>query len=396
MELSKSGLECFLVERKSLPRTKACGSGLSPWTLRHLDAMGVGSRVRAQAYRIDGALIAGSDGRGLELRGDHETAILRRSEFDYILVQEAVRRGVRLMDATQVRSITTVENSMDKVEVAIETSNGTLEADLVIDCSGATGQLQRRTSHEGSTDQAGSSDLLFGSRMFSSQVPGSQSAYNFVRRVSARIKSERVVLHTIMGWYEGVAGCSDLVELFFDQELRPHYAWIFPETKDRVNIGLCFLKRPGGENAREHFEAFLERRLKHRLKHAEQLGRWIGHPVQVSTAAQDLVSTGILRAGEAGWLADAATAEGIYHALVSGGFAGKFAAERLLARGSRRRLALLPYQTRVQRGLLGRLALGRALMGALQMPTLDWALAMKSSPVTQKALSRAFTGLYHG
>jgi flavin-dependent dehydrogenase len=218
----------------------------------------------------------------------------------------------------------------------------------------------------------------------------------FARRFSDRIKGERYVLSTIMGWYQGVEGCSDVVELFFDEELRPHYAWIFPETKERVNIGLCFLKKEGGLNARQHFQGFLDRRLEKRLRHAEQLGKWIGHPVQVSPVAQDLVAPGILRAGEAGWLADAATAEGIYHGLLSGRLAGRFGASRLLEGSSTTGPGLAGYQMQVQKGLFARLALGRALMGALKAPTLDWALAMGSSPVTQKALSRAFTGLYHG
>ncbi len=384
MELAGLGVECHLLERKPLPRTKACGSGLSPWTLDLLDTMGVGPRVREHAYRIDGAILCGTNGDGVELRGDHETAILRRSELDYLLVQEAVRRGAKLHDDTRVDAIRTVGHRSGSVEVAVETSEGTWEADLVLDCSGSTGQLERKTTHHG-YEQPNRKDSSFRT-----------GAAAFLQRISERLKSERVVLHTIMGWYQGMAGCSDVVELFFDKELRPHYAWVFPETATRVNIGLCFLKRPDGPNARQHFEAFLDRRLSQRLRHAELLGKWIGHPVQVSALAQDLVAPGVLRAGEAGWLADAATAEGIYHALLSGRTAGRYAAEHLLSRRDASVEHLQVYQTRVQKALVARLALGRALMGALQTPTLDWALSMKSSAITQKALSRAFTGLYHG
>src|SRR3954470_16466837 len=86
MGLTSAGIECLLLERKELPRTKACGSGLSPWTLKFLDRLGVGEQVRRRAFRIDGAIIAGVDGRGVELRGDHETAVLLRSEFDQLLL----------------------------------------------------------------------------------------------------------------------------------------------------------------------------------------------------------------------------------------------------------------------------------------------------------------------
>lgn len=386
MELSRSGVECVLVERKSLPRTKACGSGLSPWTLALLDRMGVGPQIRAEAFKIDGAIIAGSSGEGIELRGDHETAILRRSELDYLLVQEAVRWGTRLVDGTTVKSIEVHRESSGRNQVAVRTSEATFEADLVIDCSGATGKLDRKTLYTGTSSSTPS---------IAPKAPYA-SAKRLIEQCSRRLRDERMTLHTIMGWYEGVEGCSDVVELFFDEELRPHYAWIFPETDKRVNIGLCFLPTDNGLNARQHFESFIDRRLKKRLQSADLLGKWIGHPVQVSPAAQDLVCDGILRAGEAGWLADASTAEGIYHGLVSGGLAGRFSAEHLANGGGTMRSQMAPYQSRVQRALLGRLALGRGLMGLLRTPTLDLALSMKSSAVTQKVLSRAFTGLYHG
>ena len=46
-------VECLLLEQKTLPRTKACGSGLSPWTLKYLDLLGVG----AQALQVLDSLL---------------------------------------------------------------------------------------------------------------------------------------------------------------------------------------------------------------------------------------------------------------------------------------------------------------------------------------------------
>src|SRR5690606_11704165 len=323
--------------------------------------MGVGSQIRAEAFRIDGAVIAGSSGEGIELRGDHETAILRRSELDYLLVQEAVRWGTKLVDGTTVKAIEIHRLSSGNNQVAVKTSEATFEADLVINCSGATGKLDRRTTYTGVPSPLPS---------VAPRAPYA-SARRLIEQCSRRVRDERMTLHTIMGWYEGVDGCSDVVELFFDEEIRPHYAWIFPETDKRVNIGLCFLPTPGGANARQHFESFIDHRLRQRLRNADLLGKWIGHPVQVSPAAQELVSDGILRAGEAGWLADASTAEGIFHGLVSGRHAGRFSAEHLANGGGTMQSQMRPYQSREQKKLLGRLARGRRLMSLLRTPTLD-------------------------
>jgi len=352
MVLASSGGECVQLERKAVPRTKACGSGLSPWTLTFLDRLGVGEKVRRRAFRIDGAIIAGVEGRGVELRGHHETAVLLRSEFDELLAREAQSRGAELRENCTVRRI-----DSHRGQVAVETNDGTFEGDAVIDCSGATGGFdrERRRAHT-----AGESTL-----------------------------------HTIMAWYEGLQGTSDVVELFFDRELKPHYGWVFPETATRVNVGLCFAPDKSKPNARQRFEAFLDRRLARRLRGAQQLGSWIGHPVQVSSVPRQLGAPGVLRAGEAGWLADFATAEGIYHALVSGHLAGTHLA-KLADNGWRDDLGAGTYQTSVIKSLAPRMLGGRVLMTALKSPALDIALSFSSTRATREVLRRAFSGLYHG
>lgn len=355
MRLARSkDVECLVLERKTVPRTKACGSGLSPWTLRYLDLLGVGDQVRQRAFRIDGAIIAGTDGEGVELRGDHETAILLRSTFDELLIREAERRGAILHEGTRVRRIETHHGAL-----GVQTERGTFEADVVLDCSGATGGFDRERRRE--------------------------------RRGSAL----EGTLHTIMGWYEGVQGTSDVVELFFDRELKPHYGWVFPEGPRRVNIGICYAPRKGGSNARERFQSFLDRRLGPRLKGAQLLEPWIGHPVNVSSAPRGLTAPGVLRAGEAGWLADFATAEGIYHALVSGQLAAEHVAEQAEGSWSRDLNAKL-YQAKVLKTLGPRMLGGRLLMSALKGPVLDTALRFRSSRATREVLRKAFSGLYHG
>lgn len=354
MRLVQGGIETRILERKTLPRTKACGSGLSPWTLTFLDRLGVGAAVRRRAFRIDGAIIHGAEGPGVELRGDHETAILLRAEFDELLVRHAEKLGATLVEGCTVRSLEAHRGS-----VGVRSTEGDFEADIVVDCSGATGGLHSK------------------------------------RRTVTGVSSSALTLHTIMGWWQGVSQVSDVVELFFDRELRPHYGWIFPESEQRVNIGICFVPDKTLGNARQRFQAFLDRRLAGRLAKAEQLGNWIGHPVRTASVPAALTAPGVLRAGEAGWLADNATAEGIYHALMSGTLAGQH-----LVRLHEARKPLdaepLRYQARVAAALGPRLLGGRLLMGALRTPILDVALKLQASRATQQVLKKAFTGLYHG
>ncbi len=351
-----SGIETIMFERYSMPRRKACGSGLSPWTLKLLDRMGVGRKVRKQAYPIDGARIAGKDGEGVELRGEHETAILLRRDFDHLLAREAASRGVELRDGVRVKNVVRDDPPGPDTRGAvrgIRTGTDEIEVDGVVDCSGANGTFSR-------ADRPGRT------------------------------------LHTLMGWYEGVQDASDVVEVFFDASVKPHYGWIFPETDKRVNIGICCSADADGPNVRERYEQFLDRRLRDRLKGADQLDRLVGHPVKTSYWATDLVQNGTIAAGEAGHLADMATAEGIYHALLSGWTAADVMGP-ILERGERPTPSrLAPYTGRVRQKLGMRLAGGRALMESLRTPMMDMLLQFRSSPPARALLTKAFAGLYHG
>jgi len=228
--------------------------------------------------------------------------------------------------------------------VGVETADGGLEADAVIDCSGANTRLSRSRRH-GRT------------------------------------------LHAILGWYEGVDGVTDAVELYFDAAVRPWYGWVFPETAERVNVGICFA--PGGANAYERFDAFVEGRLAARMRGASRTGRLVGHPIATSWRAHSLVADGVLTAGEAGSLVDSATAEGIYHALESGRLAAEVLGDVVAHGFEPTAEALSAYGRAVRRRLGRRLLAGRLLVGALRTPLLDIGLGLGSRPAAQAALTRA-------
>lgn len=344
-------IEVVHFERYELPRQKVCGSGMSPWTLELMDPMDVGDLVRERAHPVEGARMAGSSGDGVELRGEHETAVLLREELDALLAREAEDRGADLRDDVKVHEIA---RGADGMVEGVHTDDGDVEVDAVVDGSGANGTFSR-------ADRPGPT------------------------------------LHTLMGWYHGVEDARDLVEIFFDSSVKPHYGWIFPETPERVNIGICCT--PGEEtgNVRERYQQFLDRRVSDRLDGAERRGRLVGHPVKTSYWATDLVQPGTLAAGEAGHLADMATAEGIYHALLSGWIAGRDVLGPMLAHGVEPTEDNLSHYTWLVRKRLGaRLAGGRALMESLKTPAMDALLAFRDFKPTRALLRRGFAGLFHG
>ena len=78
--------------------------------------------------------------------------------------------------------------------VGVATSDGDLEVDAAIVCNGATSTL----------------------------APAARPGRT---------------LNAIMGWYEGVEGISDAVELYFDPVVKPYYGWLFPDYIDAQNEG---------------------------------------------------------------------------------------------------------------------------------------------------------------
>lgn len=338
-------VETLLLDRATFPRRKPCGSGLSPWALDLLEMMGMGPTVRAEAYVIKGAIVGGTRGQPIEIRSKYQAAVLLRARFDTLLTREAARRGARLWEASKVEEVVRDNGRV----IGVRTAGGSVEADAVIVCNGAK-TTQGRAPRPGRT------------------------------------------LRAIMGWYEGVEGVSDAVELYFDTMVKPFYGWVFPESGERVNIGICYDPLPGSLNARQRFDAFLDHRLVHRMRSARQVDQLVGHPIATSYKPTALVRQGMLIAGEAGHLVDPATAEGIHHAMASGLIAGRFLGS-LLDRGIAPTEAnLTPYTGLIRRRLGRRLMAGQLLLQAGRTPALDYALGFGSLKPVKSLLTWALAG----
>jgi flavin-dependent dehydrogenase len=338
-------LQVILLERGQFPRRKVCGSGLSPWALTLLDRLGVGPRIRKEAYPIRAGIVCGSQGQRVELRGQYEAAVLLRERLDTLLAHEAARRGAQLREGIRVESLLRDHGRLQ----GVKTSAGEIEADAVIVCNGA------------------------GSRLAPAHRPGQ-------------------TLQTILGWYEGLEGISDSVELYFDAIVKPYYGWVFPESPSRVNVGICYAPRPGGPNARQRFEVFLERRLAKRMKYATSIGGLVGHPVATSYEPASLVAPGTLLAGEAGRLVDPATAEGIHHALASGWLAGNYLGAILEEGGEPTPQRLRPYTQLVRQRIGPRLRTGQLFLHLTRTPALDLVLRLGSMSWTRSLLTWLLAG----
>jgi menaquinone-9 beta-reductase len=100
--LARYGHDVTIVERKSFPREKVCGDGLTPRAVHQLDEMGLGDQL-SQFHKYNGLRATGM-GRTLELQWPSHPVypqygyVVRRRELDTMVARNAVAAGATLLE----------------------------------------------------------------------------------------------------------------------------------------------------------------------------------------------------------------------------------------------------------------------------------------------------------
>jgi geranylgeranyl reductase family protein len=103
--LAKAGHEVVVVEKKSFPREKTCGDGLTPRAVRQLEDMGLGAEL-ASSHRYEGLRSHGF-GCTLELPWPETPGLPRhgyvvtRKDLDALVAARAVKAGAELWEHTE-------------------------------------------------------------------------------------------------------------------------------------------------------------------------------------------------------------------------------------------------------------------------------------------------------
>ena len=100
--LARYGHDVTIVERKSFPREKTCGDGLTPRAVHQLNEMGLGDQL-ARFHKYNGLRATGM-GRQLELQWPSHPVypqygyVVRRRELDTMVAHNAVAAGATLLE----------------------------------------------------------------------------------------------------------------------------------------------------------------------------------------------------------------------------------------------------------------------------------------------------------
>ncbi len=99
--LARHGHAVTIVERKTFPREKTCGDGLTPRAVHQLDEMGLGEQL-SRYHRYNGLRAMGM-GRALELQWPSHPVypqhgyVVRRRELDQMVAENAQEAGATLL-----------------------------------------------------------------------------------------------------------------------------------------------------------------------------------------------------------------------------------------------------------------------------------------------------------
>lgn len=354
LRLAQLGVrDLVLVGLHDFPRDKTCGSGLSPRAIETLKDLSVWNRIQPITYPIIGTRIVSPGGFETWVRGGERVAaaICLRREFDNALHRHALELGVRFVPQFRAKAPITRRDTAGSARWAgVRSADGReIHADFVIVADGAHSTL-------------------------------------------TPVKGPKRMIHTIMGWWENVEYRPNHVEMLWDEVVRPCYGWLFPETENRVNIGITYDDDHKVKNARVLFQSFLDRHFKERLADAKPVGKFRGHPIVYCYRPRQLTSPGRIAIGEAGRMTHPATGEGIYHAMHTGMLAAQAIESTLVGRSDEAR-AFASYERLATRRFTPSFWAGAAFRGLLHTPLFDAAVKIASAPRMQRATARMLASL---
>ena len=212
--LAEAGHDVVFVEKKTFPREKTCGDGLTPRAVRQLQDMGLDERL-GDFHRYDG-LRACAHGRSLELRWpDHPRYpshgyVVRRCDLDTMVAEHAVKAGATMRQGTEAVS-PLVRDGIVVGAVVKDKERGTSEevhARYVVVADGANSRIGRALG-------------------------------------SARRRSWPQGM-AIRGYFESPLSTEPWIESALDIRDRagaslPGYGWIFPLGDGQINVGIGLL-----------------------------------------------------------------------------------------------------------------------------------------------------------
>lgn len=370
---AKHGLDVIVVERKTFPREKTCGDGLTPRAVYQLEEMGLRSSLE-RFHRFEG-LRAIAHGRTLEMSWpDHATFpdygyVVRRCDLDSFVAANAVAAGASLIEGTE---------AVRPIEPASGAPTGTIAGAVVLDKAKGT-EREIRARHVVVADGANS---------------------RFGRSLGTGRNKSYPMGMAIRGYFESPLHDDPWIESSLDVRDRqghamPGYGWIFPVGNGTINVGIGLLStfRDYKEiNTSQLFEEFARTLPEHwQINPSLPIGPPTGGRLPMAGSVGPKAGPNWLVVGDAAGSVNPFNGEGIDYAYETGRMAAGLVAEAT-ERGNNKVLNRYPDLLDEEYGLyfkvarlfskvIGNPALIRELtrVGMRSQPLMEWALRVMAN-----------------
>jgi geranylgeranyl reductase family protein len=292
--VAEAGLKVCLVENKKKEEIgeKICGDALGEHHLRRLGLEN--PQGEELEKRIEGIRIYSPDMQTVFTiaHEDFNGFILNRQAFGQWLLNKATDRGATLMDSTQCLGPIIEKGFVTGINARNLKTNEKmqLKSRVTVDATGFAAVLRRR---------------LPGSMSVETEVANQdvEACYREIRQLKQEDEE------------------SKYCEIYLNQNTAPGgYAWIFPKTGARVNVGLGICMREKFPNPRTQFYGHV---LTNKLFDGSLLlssGAWYD---PTRRPLDSMVANGIVIVGDAACLVNPVHGGGIGPSMLSGQLAGK-------------------------------------------------------------------------
>jgi len=312
LQLNQLGIDCVVVDKAVFPRDKICGDGLSGKVITCLNRIDpeIALRLQKATFKLDSWGVSFFSPNRQELaigyRPDYNAEdsshkkspigyVCKRLDFDNFLVEEMKRcTHIKLMEGVSVEQYTLETDGY----LITGTGGFQLKCDLLIVANGAHSSFTK--------------DI-------------------------AKIRMEpKYYAAGLRAYYKNVTGTNadNFIELHFIKKMLPGYFWIFPLPNGDANVGVGMLSdtiRRKKVNLKNELQDIIDNDpiIKERFKDATLIGSVEGYGLPLGGKQRVISGERYLLTGDAAFLIDPFTGEGIGNALYTGRIAANHAAKAL-------------------------------------------------------------------
>ncbi|WP_299711340.1 geranylgeranyl reductase family protein [uncultured Tenacibaculum sp.] len=275
--LAKQGISTVIIEKETLPRYKTCGGGFVYRGRKDLP-FDIASVVEREFNTVD--ILLGSKLHFQTVRKDPTITMIMRDSFDNLIVEEAKKLGVTLLEGNKLISLDFQDD-----KTILTTDKQEITANFIVAADGALSPTAKMAGWNEETRK------LIPALEYEIEVP--EEDFN-------RLKDS----------------------VRFDIDAIPYgYAWSFPK-KNHLSVGVASTKK-ARINLKQYYQEYLKTLgINTIIKESQH-----GFQIPIAPRTDGFVKNNVFLIGDAAGFADPITAEGISNAIYSGVLAAKAISE---------------------------------------------------------------------